>query len=108
MVRRDHRRYLNDDDGGRLGSAVDRERPDRPFHGVLYRRGLALAVGSQQLKDVDLPDGTMVTMIGRDDEMIILKGDTVLEDGDRVTILGRPEAINELRARFGIVVSAAE
>ncbi len=50
----------------------------------------------------------MVAMIGRDDEMIILKGDTVLEDGDRVTILGRPEAINELRARFGIVVSAAE
>ncbi len=61
-----------------------------------------------QLKDVDLPDGTLVAMIGRDDEMIIPRGDTVLEAGDRVTVLGRPEAITELRARFGVVVSRAD
>ena len=54
------------------------------------------------LKEVDLPDGTLVAMISRNDEMIIPKGDTVLEAGDRVTVLGRPEAINELRARFGL------
>ena len=61
-----------------------------------------------QLKDVDLPDGTLVAMIGRDDEMIIPRGDTVLEAGDRVTVLGRPEAITELRARFGVFVSRAD
>ena len=68
---------------------------------------LDLMVGEQQ-KDVDLPDGILVTMIGRDDEMIIPKVDTVLEARDGVTVLGPPEAINESRGRFGIFGSGGD
>lgn len=61
-----------------------------------------------RLRDVDLPDGTLVAMVGRGDEMIVPKGDTVFEDGDRVTVLGNPQAINALRDRYGIVASGAD
>ncbi|MGY8779171.1 MAG: TrkA C-terminal domain-containing protein [Longimicrobiales bacterium] len=40
-------------------------------------------------------------MIRREGEMIIPKGDTVLEPGDRLTVLGRAEGISQLNMRFG-------
>jgi len=53
-----------------------------------------------RLRDVTLPDGTLVAMIRRDGDMVIPRGDTVFAVGDRLTILGRPEGIAELRARY--------
>lgn len=61
-----------------------------------------------ELRSVDLPDGTLVAMVGRGDEMIIPRGDTVLQEGDRVTVLGGPDAIRELRKRLGVGAPAAE
>ena len=61
-----------------------------------------------ELRSVDLPDGTLVAMVGRGDEMIIPRGDTVLQEGDRVTVLGGPGGIRELRKRLGVGASAAE
>ena len=53
-----------------------------------------------ELRGIALPDGTLIAMIHRGDEMIIPKGDTVLQDGDRLTVLGRAEGILELRERY--------
>ena len=61
-----------------------------------------------ELRSVDMPDGTLVAMVGRGDEMIIPRGDTVLQEGDRVTVLGGPDAIRELRKRLGVGAPAAE
>jgi amino acid transporter/mannitol/fructose-specific phosphotransferase system IIA component (Ntr-type) len=62
--------------------------------------GGAELIGSQ-LRDIAMPDGTLIAMIRRDEEVVIPKGNTVLERGDRLTVLGRPEGIAALRARFG-------
>lgn len=54
----------------------------------------------RELKDVPLPSGTLVAMIGRGDDMLIPAGSTRLREGDRVTVLGRPDAIDQLRRRL--------
>jgi amino acid transporter/mannitol/fructose-specific phosphotransferase system IIA component (Ntr-type) len=59
-----------------------------------------------ELRSVKLPEGTLIAMIRRDDEMIIPKGDTVLLAGDRLTVLGKAEGILELRKRFGGAVGS--
>jgi amino acid transporter/mannitol/fructose-specific phosphotransferase system IIA component (Ntr-type) len=53
-----------------------------------------------EIRDLGLPDGTLVAMVRRDAEMIIPDGDTVLRDGDRLTVLGKSEGIVALRERF--------
>lgn len=55
-----------------------------------------------RLSQLSLPDGTLIAMIRREDEMVIPQGDTVLLDGDRLTVIGRPEGISALRERYGV------
>jgi APA family basic amino acid/polyamine antiporter len=60
-----------------------------------------------KVREVDLPSGTLIAMIRRDDEMIIPQGETVLLAGDRLTVLGKPEAIGALRKRYESAGGAA-
>lgn len=59
----------------------------------------------KRLSEMSLPDGTLIAMIRRDEEMIIPKGDTTLFDGDRLTVIGRPEGISALRETYGIATA---
>ncbi len=52
------------------------------------------------LREISLPEDTLVAMISRDENIIIPKGGTVLESGDRLTIIGNPKSIKILRERF--------
>jgi basic amino acid/polyamine antiporter, APA family len=56
------------------------------------------------LREVSIPDGTLVAMIRRGAEQIIPKGNTVLCDGDRLTVIGRPEGVRTLRERYVAVL----
>jgi amino acid transporter/mannitol/fructose-specific phosphotransferase system IIA component (Ntr-type) len=87
---------------------------DEQLKEALFRneRILVMTLGSTQkssvliglrLREVSLPDGTLIAMIRRGDELIIPKGDTALVDGDRLTVIGRSEGISALRARYGVV-----
>jgi amino acid transporter/mannitol/fructose-specific phosphotransferase system IIA component (Ntr-type) len=62
------------------------------------RRGAEMI--GRRLRDLSLPDGVLIAMIRRGDELVIPTGDTSLEDGDRLTVLGRPEGIGVLRRRY--------
>ena len=53
------------------------------------------------LREVSLPEGTLIAMIRRGDDMVIPTGDTSLLEGDRLTVIGRPEGISDLRERYG-------
>ena len=52
------------------------------------------------LRDVSLPEGTLIPMLRRDGELIFPGGGTELRRGDRLTVIGRPEGIGALRARY--------
>ena len=88
---------------------------DEQLKEALFRdeRILVLTLGSEQkgsdliglsLREVSLPDGTLIVMIRRGDKSVIPRGDTVLLDGDRLTVIGQPEGISALRERYGVPV----
>ena len=63
-------------------------------HGLTAKwRGRALA-------DIWLPDGCLVAVVRRDEEVIVPHGSTVLREGDWVTIIGSPKGMHELRDRL--------
>jgi APA family basic amino acid/polyamine antiporter len=55
---------------------------------------------NKYLKEISLPEDTLIAMISRGESIIIPKGDTFLQHGDRLTIIGNPKSINLLRKRF--------
>lgn len=86
---------------------------DEQLKEALFRneRILIMTLGSAQnnsaliglkLSEISLPDGTLIAMIRRGDELVIPKGGTVLLDGDRLTVIGRPEGISALREQYGV------
>jgi mannitol/fructose-specific phosphotransferase system IIA component (Ntr-type) len=54
----------------------------------------------RSLKDLHMPDGSLVAMILRSGELIVPRGATVLREGDRLTILGEPSGLRELEHRY--------
>jgi mannitol/fructose-specific phosphotransferase system IIA component (Ntr-type) len=53
----------------------------------------------RRLRDIDLPQGTLIALIRRESRSIIPRGDTALEAGDRVTIIGDPDVAREWTRR---------
>ena len=87
-------------------------RDERGLQEVLLRseRFVSLAVGSdgplaewrgRALADIRLPDGCLVAVVRRHEEVIVPQGSTVLQDGDWLTIIGSPKGMHELRNRLG-------
>ena len=52
------------------------------------------------LKDIPLPEGTLIALVRRGPEVVIPRGATVLERGDRLTIIGEPADLHALGERF--------
>ena len=88
---------------------------DEQLKEALFRdeRILVMTLGSEQkgsdliglrLRELALPDGTLIVTIRRGDESVIPRGDTALLDGDRLTVIGQPEGISALRERYGVPV----
>jgi len=53
------------------------------------------------LREIDLPDGSLIALIHRGLAILVPRGDTILREGDRLSIVGDPEAIREISARYG-------
>jgi mannitol/fructose-specific phosphotransferase system IIA component (Ntr-type) len=53
------------------------------------------------LRELEMPEGSLVAMILRRGQPIVPRGGTVLEEGDRLTILGEPVGLQQLEERFG-------
>ncbi len=52
------------------------------------------------LKELELPENTLVAIIRRGNEIIVPGGNAVLQENDRVTIIGEPDALRMLRNRY--------
>ena len=56
----------------------------------------------QALRDLRFPEGCLVAMIQRGEEMIVPRGGTVLHSGDRLTVIGEPKGILQVRQECGV------
>lgn len=52
------------------------------------------------LKDVEMPEGTLIALVNRESEAIVPRGETVLEEGDRLTVIGEPAGLMIMGRRF--------
>ncbi len=53
------------------------------------------------LKDLHMPEGSLVALIRRRGETLVPRGGTVLREWDRLTILGEPAGLAELSRTYG-------
>ena len=54
------------------------------------------------IRDLALPQGSLVAMIVRGEETIVPRGSTKLEADDAITLIGEPDCIKMLRATLGL------
>ena len=54
------------------------------------------------IRELPLPEGTLVAMISRSGELIIPGGETELFEGDRLTFIGKTEGIEQLRELYTV------
>ena len=55
------------------------------------------AVGRQIVK-LDLPEGALIVLIGRNGNFVVPRGNTILEAGDRLLVLADAESLSRVRA----------
>ena len=58
------------------------------------------ANGGLLLKDLRMPEGSLVALIRRRGETLVPRGSTVLHEWDRLTIIGEPLGLKELAERY--------
>lgn len=56
----------------------------------------------KELRELRWPEGTLVTLINRENKSIVPRGSTKLQEKDRLTIIGEHHGIKELRRKYGI------
>jgi len=54
----------------------------------------------KRMRDLELPNGALVALIRREDDIIFPRGNTTLENGDRITIIGDPKDIQWLYEEY--------
>lgn len=76
-------------------------RDDRFLSLHLLRGTHAEALVGAEIRQLKLPEGSLIALIGRAGEPIIPHGNTRLEEDDRLTIIGDPAGIREMTSRYG-------
>jgi amino acid transporter/mannitol/fructose-specific phosphotransferase system IIA component (Ntr-type) len=67
----------------------------------LAKEGQAAELIGKRLRQLELPETTLVAAIRRAGHVFFPRGESELAAGDRITIVGPPEAIDELERRWG-------
>jgi mannitol/fructose-specific phosphotransferase system IIA component (Ntr-type) len=60
------------------------------------------------LRDLQLPQDTLVVAIRRGNRLIVPRGDTIVESGDALTLIGEPEAVRALEPQLQAARDAEE
>lgn len=62
----------------------------------------------KKLKDISLPEGTLVAGVLRGDKMIVPRGDDELQIGDSAYIIGKTESMERIEKTFGLETPPAQ
>jgi trk system potassium uptake protein TrkA len=68
-------------------------------HDIAEVRLSCAELADRPLRELELPEGAMIVLIRRNDDVIYPRGHTVLQMGDRLTLMGSLEAVRELAQR---------
>ncbi len=71
-------------------------REERYISMKLIRDDHTEAFIDRRIRDLNLPEGTLIALIHRNGEIIVPGGKTVLKEADRITVIGSPKAIRLL------------
>ncbi|MDP6358277.1 MAG: amino acid permease [Planctomycetota bacterium] len=85
-------------DGLELKESLLRE--ERMLRLELSRSSKAETLIGYALRDLRLPAGSLIALVGKGNENIIPDGSTVLEEGDHLCIIGNSKSIQELQERY--------
>ena len=75
-------------------------RDERHISLVLRDNTISSELTGIPIRDLELPANCLIAIIRRGEEIIVPKGDTVLEHNDRITVLGEPSSIHEFHERY--------
>jgi trk system potassium uptake protein TrkA len=64
--------------------------------------GRSCKFARKQLKDVSLPEGTLIAGVLRGDAMIVPGGDDAMQVGDSAYVIGRTESMGRMEKLFGV------
>lgn len=67
---------------------------------VLHGHGSTAQLIGRSLEQIKLPEGSLVALLRRGDEMMVPRSNTILQKNDRMTIIGEPEAIHQLQRDY--------
>jgi NhaP-type Na+/H+ and K+/H+ antiporter len=59
------------------------------------------SLNGRALRDVRMPEGSLIALIWRRGRSIVPRGATELQDGDRLTVIGEPEGLQALAEEYG-------
>lgn len=66
----------------------------------LKEQGKSAVLIDRQVKDLDLPGESLITLVRRKDRVIFPRGGTLLKKGDELFIIGEKEDIEEIRKAY--------
>lgn len=74
---------------------------DERFINLMVRdEGPTKEMINKQVKDIDLPGSTLITVIKREGSIIYAHGTTELKKNDRLSLIGEKEDINKLKEKY--------
>ncbi len=76
-------------------------REERFLSVVLTHGSSSASMIGKKVSELDMPEGTLITMIHRSGELVVPRGRTVLQAGDRITIIGDTKDIEKLSKMYG-------
>jgi amino acid transporter len=66
----------------------------------VHRGSSTEALLGRAIREISFPDGCLVAIVRRSDEVIVPRGSTVLHEGDWLTVIGTPSGIRHLHQQF--------
>lgn len=71
------------------------------FHSIyLHKDTPTESLIGKELREVNMPVGSLVALIRRDQEIIVPRGNTVLKENDRLTVIGEPSSMRKFHKEY--------
>ncbi len=71
------------------------------FHSIyIHKDSPTESLIGKQLKEIKMPEGSLIALVRRGDEIIVPRGNTVLEENDRLTVIGDPSSMRQFHKKY--------